>query len=488
MFLRLIAILLGLVFTAPAVFADGTPPTEAAAEQMARTWPGFRGHNCSGLAAAHDPLPTEIGPDKNVIWRIALPPGHSSPVVFEDRISVTAVRDKKLVTIALDRKTGQTVWERVASYKELEKIHGIGSYAQCTPATDGRIVVSLFGSSGLFCYDRDGYELWMLPMGPFNTGFGAGTSPIIEGDRVIVVQDHDTDSFLMAIDKKSGKPIWKTDRSEFLRNYCSPVIWEMDGRKQIVVAATLRVVGYDFKTGNELWTVRGLSRAVCMTPVVGDDNVLYVAGWANGGDAGARISIPSVEDALAQWDKNQNGSLEDEELVKGDDIQRRFSQFDRDKTGSITKQEYENYRGIFDKARNVIMAIRPGGSGDLTKSNVLWEFEKYLPFCASPLYANGCVFTVKNGGIVTSLNAKTGEPVKTGRVRGTGNYYASPVAGDNKIYLIDQRGRLSVLSSDGDWRVLADADFGEDVYATPAIVGGRIYLRTRGHLYCFGVR
>jgi outer membrane protein assembly factor BamB len=346
----------------------------------------------------------------------------------------------------------------------------------------------LFGSSGLFCYDRDGNQLWTLPMGPFNNDFGAGTSPVIVDDLVIVVQDHDTDSFLLAVDKRTGKQIWKVDRSEFPRNYCSPVIWDVDGRKQVVVAATLRVVGYDLETGKELWTVRGLSRAVCMTPVVGDDDMLYVAGWANGGDAGNRITIPTIQAALAKWDKNHNGMLEEEELVKGGDIQRRFRQFDRDKTGSITKQEYEFFRNLFVTGRNVIMAISPGGLGDITESHVKWEFRKYLPFCSSPLYVHGYVFTVKNGGIVTSLNAKTGEPIKTGRAAGTGNYYASPVAGDNKIYLIDQRGHLSVLSSYAEWRVLAEAEFGEEAYGTPAIVAGRIYLRTNGHLYCFGVR
>ena len=132
------------------------------------------------------------------------------------------------------------------------------------------------------------------------------------------------------------------------------------------------------------------------------------------------------------------------------------------------------------------MAIKPGGAGDLTDSNVAWEFRKYLPFCSSPLYVHGYLFTVKDGGIVTSLNARTGEAIKTGRAPGRGSYYASAVAGDNKIYIIDQRGRLSVLSSYAEWKILADSAFDEEAYATPAILDGKIYLRTNGHLYCFG--
>jgi outer membrane protein assembly factor BamB len=458
---------------------------DPADEVATRTWPQFRGHNSSGRAVTAQTLPTKIEPG-NAKWSIELPPGHSSPVVFEDRIYLTAVRDNStLVTLALDRETGKVLWEKVAPHEKLEQIHQIGSYAQCTPATDGDIVVSMFGSSGLFAYDRDGNELWNLRMGPFNNEFGAGTSPIITGNTVILVQDHDTDSFLLAVDKRTGKELWRTDRSEFPRNYCSPILWETGGKQTIAVAATLRVVGYDVETGKEVWTVRGLSRAVCMTPVVGEDGWLYVAGWAQGGDVDSRITIPEWSTAAKDWDADGSGTLEEKELPSGNDIQRRFGQFDRDKTGSITEAEYAWYRDVFEVAVNRVIAIRPGGTGDLTESNVVWEYRKFLPFCSSPLATNGYVFLVKNGGIVTSLDGLTGEQIETGRVAGTGNYYASPVAGDNKVFLADEKGHVSVISSFAEWSKLHDVDFGEGIYGTPAIVNGRIYLRTNGHLYCF---
>jgi len=460
--------------------------SKTSGEPNAKAWPQFRGYNASGRAVSHAKLPTKIGPESRVVWKVALPPGHSSPVVFGDRIYVTAVRNEKLLTIGLDRKDGQILWEVEAPYETLELIHPIGSYAQSSPVTDGERVVSLFGSCGLFCYDTRGNLLWKKPMGPFNNGFGAGSSPIIVDDWIILSQDHDTDSFLAAIDKRTGRTVWKTDRSEFPRNYCTPVIWEVDGKKQIVVAATLRVVGYDFETGKELWTVRGLSRAVCSTPVVGEDNTLYVAGWASGGDEGDRIHVAPFDEVIEERDANKNGTLEEEELPENGPIQRRFPQVDRDKSGSVTKKEFEYYRNLFDTGRNVVLAVKPGGRGDVTGSHMLWEYRKFVPFCASPLYENGYLFAVKDGGILTSLNPRTGEPLQTKRVAGTGKYFCSPVAGDGKIYLLDQRGTLSVVSAWAEWKVLATADFGEDAYATPAIVDGRIYLRTTGHLFCFG--
>lgn len=459
----------------------------AAGERAVAAWPQFRGENCAGVASGDARLPEEIGPHTNLLWKRELPPGHSSPVVFGERIYLTAVRDGELLTLALEGKTGETLWEAKAPHEQLEAIHRIGSHAQSTPATDGKLVVSFFGSSGLVCHDASGRQMWLHRMGPFKNDFGAGSSPILVDDRVILCQDHDTDSFLAAYDKRTGKPLWKTDRSDFARNYCTPVVWEVEGRKQIVVAATLRVVGYDFLTGRQLWTVRGMSRTVCMTPVVGGDDVLYVAGWSAGGDADDRIRVGPFAEVAAEYDQNRNGALEEAELPMGP-IRERFAQVDRDKDGGVSRAEYDYFSNLFDESKNVVMAIRPGAAGDATQSHVKWQSNRHVPFCASPLYDRGRVFTVKDGGIFCSIDASSGKIAKTGRMHGTKNYYASPVAGDGKIYVVDEQGGLSVVTSEARWRLLSSADFGENVYATPAIDDGRILLRTVGHLYCFGTR
>ena len=300
---------------------------------------------------------------------------------------------------------------RGAPARDLEKVHRIGSHAQSTPAADAERVVSFFGSCGLFCYDRGGKLLWRCLMGPFKNEFGAASSPVIVGGRVLLCQDHDQGSFLLALDKRTGATLWKADRSEFLRGFCTPVVWESAGRKQVVVAGTLRVVGYDLETGKEIWTVRGIARTICAMPSLGADGRLYLSGWAAGGDAGARIRVEPFESVIKRLDKNGNGKLEASELKSGP-MAERFPQVDLDKDGSITRAEYERFRGLFEKGQNAVLAIRPGGKGDVTDSCVAWRNTRNVPFCASPLYLGGLVYTLKDGGILACLDAKDGRAVR----------------------------------------------------------------------------
>ena len=454
-------------------------------DALSDDWPQFRGPHGSAVAPSNRPLPTEIGPGQNEVWKTELPPGHSSPIVIGSRIFLTAVREKKLLTMSLDRQTGTPQWESEAPYDHLETIHRIGSHAQSTPCADAECVISFFGSSGIYAHDHSGKLLWKQAMGPFLNDFGAASSPILVGDRVILCQDHDLDSFLLCLDKRTGETLWKTDRSEFLRNSCTPILWNNDGRLQIVIAATLRVVGYDLETGHEAWTVRGISRTVVSSPTVGPDGNLYLAGWAAGGDEAEPIRIEPFDDVLALKDVDKNGELEETELKEGP-VYQRFSQADRNKNGHLTRAEYELFRGLFDQGRNLLLSIRPGATGDATQTHVRWRHPKLVPFCASPLFINNYVFSVKDGGILQCLDATTGKAMKPLRLEASGNYYASPVAGDEKIYLIDEQGRLTVVAARPDLQVLHTADFKADAYATPAVVDGRIYVRTGAHLYCFG--
>jgi outer membrane protein assembly factor BamB len=469
--------LLGLIVLGGGIIFNATDAAD---------WAQFRGPRGLATDPSKSHLPQEIGPGKNQIWKTPLPPGHSSPCVIGNRIFVTAVRDKKLLTIGMDRETGTVQWEAEAPYEQLEAIHRIGSYAQSSPCADAECIVAFFGSSGLYCFDHSGKQLWSKPMGPFVNDFGAASSPILVGDRIILCQDHDLDSFLLCLDKHTGETIWKTDRSEFLRNSCTPVVWSNEGRPQIVVAATLRVVGYDLETGKEAWTVRGISRTVVSSPTVGPDQNLYFAAWAAGGDEGERIRVEPFDDVAPLKDKDKNGQLEEAELETGP-VYQRFTQADRNKDGHLTREEYEHFRGLFDQGKNLLLSIRQGASGEATETHVRWKYPKLVPFCASPLFVNGSLFTVKDGGIMQCLNANTGKPSKPVRLEASGNYYASPVAGDDKIYLIDEQGRLTVVKANETLEVLHTADFQEAAFATPAVVDGRLYLRTASALYCFGI-
>lgn len=452
---------------------------------IAEDWPQFRGPRGISVSQSKAKLPSDISPTDHVIWKSTVPAGHSSPIVSQDRIFLTATRDKELLTLGLDRANGKVVWEAKAPYDTLEKIHTTGSYAQSTPATDGEIVVSFFGSSGLHAYDRNGKPLWSRRMGPFKNDFGAGSSPIIVDDRVILLQDHDVDSFIAAYDKKTGQEAWRTDRSEFLRNYATPVVWEVNGQKEIVVAATLRIIGYDLASGKEKWTVTGVSRIINMTPVVAPDNTLIAACWSPGADAGERIEAPSVEELFAS-DANGDGGLEESEFPDNE-LKRRFTQIDRDKDGKISKIEYDVLRRIFSDARNAVLAIKPGGTGDITKTHIKWEYTKQIPYCPSPLCYNGIIFMVKDGGIMTALDAETGKILRQARLKSTGGFFASPVAGDGKVFVVNQTGDLSVISAEAEWQELHNTSLNGDGHATPAIVGGRIYVRAGDVLYCFGL-
>ena len=304
---------------------------------------------------------------------------------------------------------------------------------------------------------------------------------------MILNQDHDNSSFLVAFDKTTGNQLWKVDRWEFPRGYATPVIWEVDGKKQVVVAGTLRAVGYDLESGKEIWTVRGLARIINMTPVIGPDNILYLAAWAPGADESDRIEAAPFAEMLEKYDKNKNGSLEIDEFPRGE-LKNRFSQIDRDKNGKITKDEYENMRRIFATAQNMVVAIKPGGVGDITASHVLWSQKKQIPYVPSPVYYKGQLYMVKNGGLLSCLDAKTGKPTKQERVYGKSGYFASPVAGDGKLYLFSERGEFSVVKAGADWEEISWGKFNESIFASPAIADGRIYVRTEQRLYCFGLK
>jgi outer membrane protein assembly factor BamB len=455
--------------------------TPAAAD----SWPQFRGPNGSGRPSVDAPLPREIGPKKNLIWATELPAGHSSPVVMADRVFLTAERDGHLVTLALERASGKVLWERDAANDRLEEIHQIGSHAQASPVADGERVVCFFGSCGLICHDHCGALLWKLPLGPFKNNYGAASSPILVDNLVILNQDHDIDSFLLAVDKRSGKVVWKADRSEFPRGFSTPIVWNNEGRTEIVVPGGLRVCAYSPDLGRELWTVHGSARTCSMTPVVGSDGTLFVTEWTPGGDETERIVADPFDEIVARYDANKNHQLERDELPPGP-LSSRFDQIDRDKNGHITAREYDWARNIFNSAKNGTLAIRPGARGDATATHVRWRYAKNLPYIPSPVFDNGRLYMIKNGGIVSCVDAADGKLLKQRRAPGSHDYYSSPVIGAGMLLIVDDAGIATFFAATPELKMISTTNFDEPTFATPALVDGRIYLRTNKRLYCFG--
>ncbi len=441
-------------------------------------WLQFRGPR-GGVAAGEMALPTEVGPATSVAWKRQIGKGHSSPVILKERVYLTAKEGDELVTLALDRKSGNTIWRAVAEYDKMEKIHRIGSHATSTVATDGSRVVSFFGSSGIYCYTVDGELLWSHRLGPFNNSFGACSSPLIADDLVISLQDHDTGSYLAAYDKETGELAWKTDRSEFRRNYGTPAVWNVGDSKQLVVCGTALVNGYELATGKLIWTVRGVTRVVSTTPVVAEDGRLIVACTGGG-----TTRQPKFDELIAKADANGDKLLNPKELP-GSPIKSFFVQFDRNADGQLTREEYDSIQQTFEMARGVALCIRPGGTGDITDTHVEWEHEKSIPRNSSPTLYRGVVYLVADGGIMTTLDAKSGEILKQGRLADRGKYYSSAVTGDGKVYVVSERGTINVVQAGGDWKLLHSAKLGEDCYASPAVVDGQLFVRTVGTLYCF---
>jgi outer membrane protein assembly factor BamB len=431
------------------------------------------------------PLPDNFDAPGVSVWRVPLDPGHSTPILVNGHIFVTAYHadSKELATVALDEKDGRTLWRRAVVVEHIEQTHQIGSPATATPVSDGRRLFVFFGSYGLICYDLEGNKQWEERLGPFQDEYGAGSSPILIDGKVILNQDHDRDSFLAAFDSATGKLVWKTARPDAVRSYSTPAVWQRNGRKELLVAGALELAGYDPANGEKLWWLDGLARIVIPTPVPAGEMV-YMASWAPGGDSGKRLALDPWPSALTKWDKNHDGKLSRTE-VDDREVLDRFYRMDLDQNGTLDEQEWQRHAEVFRRAQNAILALKPDGRGELKDSAVVWKYQRGVPYVATPLLDNGILWMVKDGGIVTKLDAASGRVLSEERAGGVGNYFASPVAGNGKVYFASEPGVVTVVDGGREWKVMSSHEFHERIYATPVIDRDRIYIRSEQALYCF---
>lgn len=449
-------------------------------------WPQFRGEGGLGIGTGNPPV--VFSPEKNLKWQVEVPHGHSSPCVWGDKIALTGLADEKLVTFCLSKTDGRELWRVAAPAEKIEGAHRIGSPATPTCCTDGEHLIAYFGSYGVLAYDWSGRELWKKPLPAPVVEFGTSASPIIADGKVIIVADQDVGSYMIALDVKTGAEVWRVDRSEFRRSFSTPFVWRHDGLEELVVAGSLWVRSYDLKQGKERWSARGLARVSNASPVAAD-GVLLVSSWNVGGDEDDRVLMEPHETFAAANDADKDGLLTLEEFPKSK-IKDRFSQIDADKDGKVTKAEYETMRGMFAEAVNQLFAIKPGGSGDITETHVVWQQNKHLPYVSSPIATTGRVFTMKSGGIASAYDTQSGSPLyQAERVEASGDYYASAVSASDRLYFISQRGTVVVVDAKSDTlTVLARNDLKASVFASPAIVDGVIYLRTDKQMMAFESR
>lgn len=411
-------------------------------------WAQFRGPDGQGISTDKN-LPTEWTDTKNVQWKTVIEGrGHSSPIIWGNRLFITTAvegetladakpakhmiqgqefkhpdwvaADKKhtFKVICLDSESGKMLWEKVAyTGKVFDHRHRKSSFASPTPVTDGQMVYAYFGSEGLYCYDFKGNLVWEKNLGGIATlGMGVGTSPVLYENVIILQCDEDTGekSFIVALDKKTGKEVWRQTRPVQV-SWGTPSIARTPQRAELITNGNEWIIAYDPATGKELWRCKGVESNAIHTPLIGKDFVIVSAGY------------PAKR----------------------------------------------------------TLAIKLGGSGDVTATNILWKYEKGTAYVASPILYDDYLYLLTDKGIVTCMVARTGEvKYEGGRVPIPASFMASPVAFNGNILLPSEDGDTFVVKTGTTHEIVRTNSLGEPVYTTPALANGKIYIRAEKHLYC----
>jgi len=382
---------------------------------------------------ARGDAPLHWSDKENIGWKAAVPGrGHSSPVVWGDRIFVTTAvptgrpasaglqPEHKFMVLSFDRKTGKQLWEQVARVEAPHESHHpqYGSFASNSPITDGKHLIAFFGSRGVYCYTLDGKLVWEKDFGKLRMfrEFGEGAWPNLDGDKLILVLDQEQGSFVVALDKATGKELWRTPRVG-VTNWSGAYVTPYGGRKQVIISASRKVCSYDLETGKPIWEAAGLGQNTIPSPVAADGMVWVMSGFR---------------------DPN-------------------------------------------------LMAIRLGRDGDLTGTDaIVWQNQRGNSYSASPVLHDGMLYVLTDSGMLSNFDAKTGKPhYQQMRLPKPYNFKASPVGVNGKLYLASEEGDVIVVRMGEKFEVLATNTFeGQTFIGTPAIVDGEIYLRGQNTLFC----
>ena len=403
----------------------------------AENWPGWRGPSGDGISAGKG-IPTKWSSTENIAWRIAVPgEGHSSPIVWGDKVFLTSslTEKNKRILLCLNRLSGQTVWQRDVVQSPPETIHRLNSRASGTPATDGKQVYVTFmraegdeviapnvGSERLItpgkiivaAYDLDGNEKWKTNVGDFVSAHGFNTCPVLFEDLVILNGDHDGNAYLVALDRQSGRQRWRTRRENKTRSYVTPIIREIDGITQMILSGSLCIASYDPRNGKRHWIVDGPTEQFVASMVYDGKYVFATGGYPE----------------------------------------------------------------------RHTLAIRPGGKGNVTDTHIAWRTTRGAAYVPSPIISGRYLLMVADSGIASCFEARTGKRHWMERL--PGGHSPSPVSADGLVYFVSDRGVTTIIRPSETFAVIAKNELGEPVSASPAISQGQIFLRTHQHLYCIG--
>jgi len=384
------------------------------------------------------------------------------------------------------------LWQREVPRTKQGRLQNVNGPASPSPVTDGANVYVFFQEFGLLSYDASGKERWRLPLGPFNMFYGFGASPILVDDKVVLPVDQDNPaSYMIAVDKNSGRLRWRIERPVVISGYSTPIVYQpKEGPKQIIVPESFQLSAYSVEDGKRVWWVRGL--ACEMKSIASHDSeYVYINGWGfPQNQPGQQVKTISFEEGLARYDKNGDHEIAKTE-ISGNEIMDKmlsgaFEAFDLNRDDKLNDRDWEVFRAMM-ASENGLLAIKLGGKGDQTDTAIRWRYQKPVPQVPSTLLYKGVLYMINDSGILLSFDPATGKILKQGRLRGAiDKYFSSPVAADDKVFLIGQGGAVSVLKAGAEWEVLSVNELDDEVFATPAIADGRIYIRTRSALYSFG--
>ena len=418
----------------------------------AENWPGWRGPGSLGISTEKG-IPTQWDLSKNVKYSVEVPGlGHSSPIIWGNRIFVTTAVNSNPAeadwqkgfprverkpdaseifwkVLCYDRDTGKLLWEQTAiRRKPVNPRHTKNSYASQTPATDGTYVYAFFADQGMYCYDFNGKLIWSKDLGSFTmrNGWGTGSSPVLYKDFVIQTCDQETGkSFIIALDKKTGKTAWRAERDE-LSSWSTPYLYLQGARPELIVNATRAIRSYDPQTGKLLWECRGPATSITTpTPTFSNGLIIVSSGF---------IVEPT----------------------------RPITAFRPGANGDITLKE-----------------------GETKSADIAWRQLAAAPYIPSPTAYGDYLYVLLDQGFLACYETKTGKEVYgRKRIDVGANFSASPVVIDGRLYCASEDGDVYVIKAGPEYELLAKNSIGESIMASPAVSDGKMFIRAIKHLYC----